>query len=329
MFDEMPFILSSQDLIDKAIRRSKKKKIMDRNALYQKKKTIIARTESFCTIIIDSLHRYVHRFPSIDRLPMFYQEMLQIYIDIDMLKKSLGAAQWAETTCQKIMMSQMKSLKKSKNLDFLKQKQKEIYGRFSSVVLQISENLDVLVETQKMIKTLPGIQDVPTIVLAGYPNVGKSSLLRCLSKATPEIAQYPFTTKEIHVGHMEKQEKFTVKRFQIIDTPGLLDRPFEQRNDIEKLAIAALAHLADVIVFLRDPSTTCGYSLENQQGLLNTLKKEFSGAEFIVIDCKNDLYKMGEDNHSLSCKTGEGVEELRSLLFSSYYPSDKYVEIDE
>jgi nucleolar GTP-binding protein len=84
--------------------------------------------------------------------------------------------------------------------------------------------------------------------------VGKSSLLRCLSSAKPEIAQYPFTTKEIHVGHIEKTEKYITKRFQIIDTPGLLDRPLSKRNEIEKQAIAALTHLADLIVFVLDVS---------------------------------------------------------------------------
>jgi len=183
MFESIPFIKSADDLIDQAMRKSKKKHIMDKTEIYQKKKTIIARTESFATILIETLHRYVHEFPSIEQLPLFYQEILRININTDKLKKSLGAVQWAENTCKMVIFSQMKSLKKSKNIDFLKQKQKEIYGRLVSVIYQISKNIDVLIETQKMIKKLPNIEDIPTIVLAGYPNVGKSSLLRSLSKA--------------------------------------------------------------------------------------------------------------------------------------------------
>lgn len=320
MFETLPYIHAADDLIDLAIRRSKKKQIMDRNALYQKKKTIIARTESFGSVIIDALHRYVHQFPSIDNLPLFYQEFLQIHIDINLLKKSLGAVQWAEKTCQTILNGQMRSLKKSKNPDFLVQKQKEIYGRISSVVHQVSENLDVLMKTEKIIKGLPHIQEIPTIVLAGYPNVGKSSLLRCMSKATPEVAQYPFTTKEIHVGHMEKKEKFNLKRFQIIDTPGLLDRPFEKRNDIERLAVAALTHLADVIVFLRDPSETCGYSLTEQEHLLSYIKETFSDVDIIIIDCKSDLLNKPTENLMVSCTKNQGIQELNDLLFDSYYP---------
>jgi len=329
MFESVPYIHTADDLIDRAIRRSKKKQIVDRSPLYQKKKTIIARTESFGTVIIDALHRYVHEFPSIDHLPLFYQDFLQIHIDINMLKKSLGAVQWAETISKKILSSQMNSLKKSKNVDFLTQKQKEIYGRISSVVHQISENLDILIQTQNIIKALPHIQDIPTIVLAGYPNVGKSSLLQCLSKATPEIAQYPFTTKEIHIGHMERKERYNIKQFQIIDTPGLFDRPFEKRNDIERLAIAALTHLADVIVFLNDPSETCGYSILKQEHLLDYIQTEFSDVDILIVDCKADIFKVKNNHLSISCTTKEGIQELQDILFSEYYPKEEKNESAE
>jgi nucleolar GTP-binding protein len=321
MFESLPFIHTADDLIDLAIRRSKKKQIMDKNPVYQKKKTIIARTESFGSVIVDSLHRYVYEFPSIDNLPLFYQEFLHIHVDINLLKKSLGAVQWAEKTCQNIISGQIRSMKKSKNPDFLIQKQKEIYGRISSVVHQVSENIDVLLKTQNIIKGLPQIQEIPTIVLAGYPNVGKSSLLRCLSNATPEIAQYPFTTKEIHVGHMERKEKFNMKRYQIIDTPGLLDRPIEKRNDIERLAVAALTHLADIILFLFDPSEVCGYSLSEQQRLLTYIKNTFTDVDILIIDCKADLLKTPSDHLMVSCINHQGIKELKDILFDSYYPT--------
>jgi nucleolar GTP-binding protein len=329
MFEYIPFVLSAEDLIDRGIKKSKKKYVMDKNPEYQKKKTIIARTESFGMFIIDSLHRYVHEFPSIDQLPLFYQEFLQIHIDIDLLKKSLGAVNWAESVCKKILVGQMKTLKKSKNVDFLMLKQKEIYGRISSVLYQIGENLEVLKKTQIIIKELPQIQNIPTIVLAGYPNVGKSSLLRCLSRATPEIAQYPFTTKEIHVGHMEKKEKFDIKRFQILDTPGLLDRPTEKRNEIERIAIAALTHLADVIIFIMDPSETCGYSIKEQENLLQYIKKIFTDVDLIIVGCKADIKQSEKPYLSISCKNGAGIKNLKDLLFSSYFKKSKDAESNE
>ena len=205
MLKKMPLVLSADDLLERAFRKAKKKQITDRNALYKKKKTIIARTESFATTVISTLEKYVKEFPSIDSLPLFYQELIDIKIDVNKLRKSLGAVDWARKTCNMIYSKQARSLKKSGKLDFLKQKQKEIYGRISSVVKQIDNELKLLANAQNIIKKFAEVCDIPTFVIAGYPNVGKSSLLKCLSKARPEIAQYPFTTKEIHVGHIEKE----------------------------------------------------------------------------------------------------------------------------
>jgi nucleolar GTP-binding protein len=60
--------------------------------------------------------------------------------------------------------------------------------------------------------------DVPTVVLVGAPNVGKSSLVRAVSSGTPEVNDYPFTTRGVTVGHIVDQERGL--RFQVMDTPG-------------------------------------------------------------------------------------------------------------
>jgi len=315
MLKNIPKVLNSKDMLDLYFKRASKIQIHDRNALYKKKKTIIARTDSFAINIISHLEKYVKEFPSIEQLPMFYQDIIAIKIDVNKLKKSLGAVGWARKTCNTIYLKQVKSLRKSLDLDFLLDKQKEIYGRISSVVKQISKDLEVLSEAQKIMKDLPEIHDIPTVVIAGYPNVGKSSLLRRLSSAKPEVAQYPFTTKEIHVGHIEKTERYITKRYQIIDTPGLLDRPLSERNNIEKQAIAALSNLADLIVFILDVSETCGYSLEDQKSLLSKIKKMFNTAAILIVENKADIKKTGSDNISISCETGEGIDSLLEEIF--------------
>jgi len=315
MLKNIPQVLDSKELLDIYFKRAAKIQIYDRNALYKKKKTIIARTDSFATNILSHLEKYVKEFPSIEQLPMFYQEIIAIKIDTNKLKKSLGAIDWARKTCNMIYLKQVKSLRKSLDLEFLIGKQKEIYGRMSSVIKQISKDLDVLSEAQKIMKVLPEIHDIPTIVIAGYPNVGKSSLLRRLSSAKPEVAQYPFTTKEIHVGHIEKTDKYVKKRYQVIDTPGLLDRPLSERNNIEKQAIAALSNLADIIVFILDVSETCGYSLEDQKSLLSKVKKMFDAASIVIVENKADIQKTDSGNISISCETGEGIDRLLEEIY--------------
>jgi nucleolar GTP-binding protein len=316
MFRNIPPILNAKQLLDQSIRRTKKIQIHDRDKRFEIKKIVIARTVAFITDLLSQLESYVKNFPSIDRLPLFYQEIIDIKIDTNKLKKSLGAVDWARKTVEMVYMTQSSSLTKSGNVEFLKQKQKEIYGRVSSIVKQVDKNLVFLANAQKILRTFPDIEDIPTVVIAGYPNVGKSSLIRQLSAAKPEIAQYPFTTKQIFVGHMEKMVRYEKKRYQIIDTPGLLDRPLSERNKIERQAIAALRHLADLIVFIFDPSETSGYQMNDQTLMLENIQKLFTDIPFLIVENKVDIKDTGSANRKISCITGEGIEELRKEILS-------------
>jgi nucleolar GTP-binding protein len=316
MFRNIPPVLTAKQLLDKAIRQTKNIQIHDRNKHFQIKKIVIARTESFITNILASLESYVKNFPSIDKLPLFYQEIIDIKIETDKLKKSLGAIDWARKTVAMVYSTQSSFLTKTGNIEFLKQKQREIYGRVSSIIKQVDKNLMFLSKAQRILRTFPDIDDVPTVVIAGYPNVGKSSLMRKLSTAKPEIAQYPFTTKQIVVGHMERTVRYEKKKYQIIDTPGLLDRPLQERNTIEKQAIAALRHLADLIVFIFDPSYTSGYQMDEQTFMLENIKKLFYDVPFIIVENKVDIKNTGSTYLKISCTMGEGIEELRSEILS-------------
>lgn len=62
----------------------------------------------------------------------------------------------------------------------------------------------------------------------------------------------------------------------MIDTPGILDHPLDQRNIIEMQAVTALAHLRAAILYILDPSGQCGHSLEEQIALFNSIRPLFS-----------------------------------------------------
>jgi nucleolar GTP-binding protein len=47
-----------------------------------------------------------------------------------------------------------------------------------------------------------------------------------------QVQPYAFTTKSLYVGHLD----YRYQRWQVIDTPGILDRPLEERNTIEMQA---------------------------------------------------------------------------------------------
>ena len=315
LFSKLPQVLSAEKILDQAFKNAKNIQIQDRDPFYRRRKIIIKKTEVFAGTIITTLEKYVKGFPSVEQLPPFYQELLDIRVDRNQFKKSLGAVDWARKTCMDIYNKQSGLLERTGKIDFLTLKQKEIYGRISSVVKQIDSNLLMLAAAQKTLRQFPDIQDVPTVVIAGYPNVGKSSLLRCLSRARPLVALYPFTTKEIYIGHMEKTVHYVKQLYQVIDTPGLLDRPLSSRNDIEKQAIAALQHLADLIVFILDPSETSGYSIKDQDGLLVQMKKIFPDIPFIIVENKADLMSTDSASLKISCESHAGIDELKKMIF--------------
>jgi nucleolar GTP-binding protein len=161
---------------------------------------------------------------------------------------------------------------------------------------------------ESVLRKLPAIEDEFTIVVAGYPNVGKSSFIRIVSSASPEVATYPFTTKGVIVGHRQIGRD----RVQLVDTPGILDRPPEERNPIERQALSALMNAADVILFMLDASETCGYTFESQERLLAEVRRMVEVPLVVVVN-KSDITPH-PDYLNLSTATGAGVEEVMDAL---------------
>lgn len=63
---------------------------------------------------------------------------------------------------------------------------------------------------------------------------------------------------------------------QVVDTPGVLDHPLEERNTIEMQAITALAHLRAAVLYVMDVSEQCGHTLQEQLELFNNIRPLFS-----------------------------------------------------
>ena len=306
----LPKILNADELLDKAFGRAKK--IRERD----KKLKTINKIAVVKSILSNTLRKYVKSFPSFDNLHPFYYEILNLLVGIDELKKSLAAVDWARKKIDGIARYGIKRAKKEENY---KEIIKAVYGRISSIIYRINRNLNFLEEARLKIKNIPSIDtDIPTVIIAGYPNVGKSSLLKLLSSAKPEIASYPFTTKGLIVGHFSIKEKYEERKAQVVEAPGLLDRPYEKRNEIERQGIIALKYLPDLIIFIIDASLHCGYPLEEQEKLLKEIKDEFK-VDMIVVENKADKSGGKTDYLKISCKTGEGIEELKKEMIKRLF----------
>ena len=133
---------------------------------------------------------------------------------------------------------------------------------------------------------LPSIDPTTrTIIVAGYPNVGKSSFMNKVTRANVEVQPYAFTTKSLYVGHMDHK----YMRWQVIDTPGVLDKPLEERNTIEMQSITALAHLHCCVLYVVDISEQCGYSIKQQVALFDSIRPLFHNKPLVVAVNKIDV----------------------------------------
>lgn len=307
----IPTVLSAEELTDKAFHRAAKITVNGTNALDTKKKTTLAKITASGDIVKDAFTTYVEKFPRIDKDDDFFPELVDLVIGIDMYKKSLGAMNWAANKTERLKTEALRDVRRSKDGPVIDSIRSSFYGRLSSIIRQVKDELLFLQGCKTKFRNLPAVDpNVATLVVAGFPNVGKSKLVSTLSSAAPEIAPYPFTTKGIVIGHMDDDWR----KYQIIDTPGLLDRSIDERNDIEKQAILALRYLTHVILFVLDPSETCGYSMEKQEALLDSVRKGFAGVPIIVAESKNDILVRDSGNINFSAETGSNMDILRAEI---------------
>ena len=197
--------------------------------------------QSAASVIDTTLIAYVERWPSLNALSEFDQALVDVMVGNDNYRKSLGAIQWGAERVRSIAADTQRKILRLRDIDGFHQARRSAYGRFSSIIEQISPEIQWLGEARDILRKLPSIDsNEPCIVVAGSPNVGKSALITSLSSGEPEVAAYPFTTKQLHLGHFMHRRR----KYQMVDTPGLLDRPMVERNNIEMQAIAALRILA-------------------------------------------------------------------------------------
>lgn len=76
---------------------------------------------------------------------------------------------------------------------------------------------------------------------------------------------------------------------KVVDTPGILDRPLEERNTIEMQAITALAHLQCCVLYFLDISEQCGYPLEQQIKLFESIRPLFANKQVMLVANKTDV----------------------------------------
>ena len=167
---------------------------------------------------------------------------------------------------------------------------------------------------------------IADVGLVGKPNAGKSTLLSRLSRARPEIAPYPFTTKHPNLGRV--QIDFD-RSFIMADIPGLIEGAHEGVG----LGHEFLRHIqrAGILVHLVEPMPTDGTDpLVNYRTIRDELAQfdsELGRREEIVVVTKADLPEaetvrqqlaadLGHDVQVISAVTGQGLNQLVGAIAS-------------
>ncbi len=278
-------------------------------------RTINAELERIRTvrnIIVRRLNRYSSVFPRLDELNDIDRELIINTVDQDKYEKSVYSAAWTAKKIEKLGKETEFRIKKSKDPQHATSERNQFYARTDSLLKRCSKHIESLFEIRQKLRNLPTIKDGPKVAIAGFPNAGKSSLLKCLTGTNPKVASYPFTTTGINQGY--------INDIQLLDIPGTLDRT--KKNKVEEYAEIIMRN-CDLILLVLDPTQICGYSMKEQLQLMRRIRK--LGKSLILVMNKKDIW----DDETIAripktleyikisakkCKTGK----LRKIILENF-----------
>ncbi|KAF2271492.1 nucleolar GTP-binding protein-like protein [Westerdykella ornata] len=327
---DIPVVPTSQEFLDIVLSRTQRRlptqiragfKISRIRAFYTRKVKYTADT------FTERLSATIEGFPRLQDIHPFHRDLLNTLYDADHFRIALGQLSTAKSLIEAVARDYVRLLKYGQSLFQCKQLKRAALGRMATICKRLKDPLVYLEQVRQHLGRLPSIDpNTRTLVICGYPNVGKSSFLKNISRADVDIQPYAFTTKSLFVGHFD----YKMLRFQAIDTPGILDHPLEEMNTIEHQSICAIAHLRAAILYFMDLSEQCGYSVSAQIALFHSIKPLFANKLVFVVINKIDLMRPEDLDPSvqeqlqgmlkegevellqLSCTTTEGVMQVRN-----------------
>ncbi|KAI1470436.1 nucleolar GTP-binding protein [Daldinia caldariorum] len=327
---DIPPVPTSQEFLDIVLSRTQRRlptqirsgfKISRIRGFYTRKVKFTQETFS------EKFAQILESFPRLQDIHPFHKDLLNTLYDADHFKIALGHLSTAKHLIETISRDYVRLLKYAQSLFQCKQLKRAALGRMATITKRLKDPLLYLDQVRQHLGRLPSIDPTTrTLLICGYPNVGKSSFLRSITRADVDVQPYAFTTKSLFVGHFD----YKYLRFQAIDTPGILDHPLEEMNTIEMQSITAIAHLRSAILYFMDLSEQCGYSVAAQMQLFKSIKPLFSNKLVFIVINKIDILRPEELDEKtsgelqalvssgevellqLSCNTQEGVQEVKN-----------------
>ncbi|KAI8059369.1 GTP binding protein 4 [Gilbertella persicaria] len=329
-FKKIEPVPTSSDFIDIILSKTQRKTptVIHKNYNIGRIRQFYMRKVKFTQESFDEKFKNIlDEFPKMEDIHPFYADLMNVLYDKDHYKLALGQVNTARHLIDQVAKDYVRLLKFGDSLYRCKQLKKAALGRMATVMKRQKDSLAYLEQVRQHLSRLPSIDpNTRTLLICGYPNVGKSSFINKITRADVDVQPYAFTTKSLFVGHMD----YKYMRWQVIDTPGILDHPLEERNTIEMQSITAMAHLRSCIMYFMDLSEQCGYSVEDQVKLFHNIKPLFANKPIVLVINKIDQVKpedlspeqrqwiediANEENATvltMSCYNEEGVMNVRN-----------------
>lgn len=328
-FKKIAVVPTSKDFIDIILSKTQRKTptVVHKNYKIGRIRSFYMRKVKFTqTNFNEKLSAILTEFPKLEDIHPFYADLMNVLYDRDHYKLALGQINTARHLIDNVSKDYVRLLKYGDSLYRCKQLKKAAMGRMATIMKRQSQSLTYLEQVRQHLSRLPSIDPTTrTIIITGFPNVGKSSFINKITRADVEVQPYAFTTKSLYVGHTD----YKYLRWQVIDTPGILDHPLEERNTIEMQAITALAHLRAAVLYIMDPSEQCGHTLEEQKSLFDNIKPLFANKPLIVCANKTDVWKdnLHEDKQAVIDELKKECEEATFLEMSTKDDEDSVMQV--
>ncbi|NXY49340.1 NOG1 protein, partial [Ceuthmochares aereus] len=166
----------------------------------------------------DRLSQILTDFPKLDDIHPFYADLMNVLYDKDHYKLALGQINIAKNLIDNVAKDYVRLMKYGDSLYRCKQLKRAALGRMCTIIKRQKQSLEYLEQVRQHLSRLPTIDpNTRTLLLCGYPNVGKSSFINKVTRADVEVQPYAFTTKSLFVGHMDyKYLRWQVRTEQIL-----------------------------------------------------------------------------------------------------------------
>ncbi|NP_001240708.1 nucleolar GTP-binding protein 1 [Callithrix jacchus] len=237
----------------------------------------------------DRLSQILTDFPKLDDIHPFYADLMNILYDKDHYKLALGQINIAKNLVDNVAKDYVRLMKYGDSLYRCKQLKRAALGRMCTVIKRQKQSLEYLEQVRQHLSVATLIP-ITGLCFVWVPKCRQVQLINKVTRADVDVQPYAFTTKSLFVGHMD----YKYLRWQVVDTPGILDHPLEDRNTIEMQAITALAHLRAAVLYVMDLSEQCGHGLREQLELFQNIRPLFINKPLIVVANKCDVKRIAE-----------------------------------